>query len=497
MSYAQLIDQVERAAAVLAELGVRKGDRVALALPNCPQFVIGYYGAARIGAVAVGIDPRFTTRELTAILSDSGACVLVAMPPMLALLSDARLPELKAQVAVSFGQAPVPSTTPSAGAGPSERHEWNALMSAERAPAPPEPIDPESDLAALLYTGGTTGSPKGVMLTHHNLVRNAAQGASWFTGVEAGKERILCLLPFFHAYGMTVGMNVGIRIGAELVLVMGFDPAATVKIIEEKRPTMMPGVPLIFGALCQVAEGRDLTSIRACLSGADALQTPVRERFETITGGRISEGFGQTETSPSTHANPLFGVRKAGSFGLPLPDTDCRIVDLENPELELPPGQKGQLLISGPQVMRGYWNRPEESRSVLKAGWLATGDVAWMDEDGFFFFVDRIRDTIKVKGYGVFPSEVEQVLMSHPGIKGACVVGTPDERDGHALIAFVVPGQPGLTEWEILEWCQDRSTGLAPYKQPRRIVFRDSIPMTPMGKPLRRELRDEALGRNA
>lgn len=496
LTYSGFLEQAERFAAALLSHGVGRGDRVAIALPNCPQFVIAYYGAVRIGAVAVGVDPRFTTRELEAVLSDSGARLLVAMEPTLALVPFANLPTLNEVISVSLAPPGATTAFPPQADGSPVRCTWSAFMADEAEEVPALTLQPALDIAALLYTGGTTASPKGVMLSHKNLVTNAAQGASWFTGVEPGKERVLCILPFFHAYGMTVCMNVGIRIGAELVMTLGFDPAAAVTLIEEKRPTMVPGVPAVFGALCQAAEGRDLSSIRACLSGADALQSVVRERFEAITGGRISEGFGQTETSPSTHANPLFGTRKAGSFGLPLPDTDCRIVDLANPDQDVTPGEKGQLLIAGPQVMMGYWNRPDETEQTLRDGWLATGDVAWMDDEGFFYFVDRIRDTIKVKGYSVFPSEIEAVLLRHPAIKSACVVGAPDEREGEALVAFVVLATPGTTEPEILEWCRDRATGLAPYKQPRRVVFRDALPMTPMGKPLRRELRTQAMAQS-
>jgi long-chain acyl-CoA synthetase len=514
LSYAELLDEVEKLAAALAALDVAKGDRVGLILPNSPQFVIGYYAALRIGAIAVGNNPLYTQRELTHQLSDSGCKVVIVLDQLYPTLGAARaqLPDLDHVVVTRITDymrpplswlAPLKFRREARAEGrpwppvPSgaEVRWWRDLI-AEPHPIPNvAEVDPRNDVAALVYTGGTTGLSKGAMLTHFNLVANATQNKAWFPGLTDGQEAGLCVLPFFHSYGMTVCMNIGILEAAKLILIpKPSDLDQVLKAIEKERPTLFPGVPRLYIAINEAAAKRDvdMTSIKACFSGAAKMPGAVLERFESATGGTIVEGYGLTETSPTTHANPITGVRKEGSVGLPFPDTDCRVVDLDDPTKHVPPGEEGELLISGPQVMAGYWNKPEETGSVFVDGWFRTGDVVRMDPDGYFYIVDRIKEMIIVSGFNVYPNEVEEVIYRHPKVAKVAVIGIPDETTGEALKAFIVLHEGDTaTESEIIEWCRDPETGLAGYRVPKRIEFRDSIPETMVGKVLRRVLVEE------
>jgi len=356
-------------------------------------------------------------------------------------------------------------------------------------------IDPAEDLAVLQYTGGTTGVSKGAMLTHRNLVANVHQCLAWFPDIRMGKESILCTLPFFHSYGMTVDMNFGVLSGSTLVLIPNpRDLHMVLKAITKHRPTLFPGVPAMYIALINnpdVQSGKmDVTSIRACLSGAAPLPVEVQQEFERLTGGKLVEGYGLSESSPVTHANPLDGIRKAGSIGMPVPNTEVRVVDVEDRAKELPLGEIGELAVKGPQVMKGYWNMPEETDNVMDAdGWLYTGDIAQADETGFFYIVDRKKDMIIASGYNIYPRDVEEVIFEHPKVEDVAVAGIPDPKRGETVKAYVVlkEGQTA-TEEEIIEFCRDK---LSKYKVPTAVEFRTELPKTMVGKVLRRVLVEE------
>jgi long-chain acyl-CoA synthetase len=513
LTYRKLVAEVERCSSVLAGLGVQKGDRVALIMPNCPQFVIGYYAAARVGAIAVGNNPLYTQREMTHQLRDCGAKVVFVADLMYAdfasVFAELQIPHViviglqeympfpkkqlapfavfrKSQKAQGKPWPPVPSGAPV--------KRWHDLMHAA-GPAPvAAQVDPVNDTAGFIYTGGTTGVSKGAMLSHRNLVANAMQGAA-YVGLQDGVESILCALPFFHSFGM-LAMNVGILRAGKLIPVPNpRDLPMVLKEVSKEKATFFPGVPRMFIAINEspLTSKYDLRSVKACVSGGAALPTAVAKRFAEITGGaNLVEGYGLTETSPVTHANPVHGARRSGCIGFPVPDTDCRIVDLADPDKELGPGEAGELQVRGPQVMLGYWNRPEETAHVLHNGWLHTGDIATVDEDGWFRIVDRLKDMVIVSGFNVYPNEVEEVLYHHPKITKVCVVGVPDERTGEAVKAFIVlkEGETATPE-EILTWCKDPANGLAGYRVPKQIEFRDSLPETMIGKVLRRVLQEE------
>ncbi len=517
MTYAQLAKQVRQFSGVLASLGVRRGDRVGLVLPNCPQYVIAYYATLRLGAVIVGNNPLYTERELSHQLKDAGIEVLVTldvlypkvdtvrdevglrevivgkvsdfMPFPLNLLAPRQIK--KHQIAAGERWPPVP---------PGAKVKWWKEAMAGSYPAvPPAEVDATNDLAGLIYTGGTTGLSKGAMLTHSNLVSNVMQGASWFPGLRDGREGMMCIIPFFHAYGMTVAMNLGISIAAKLVLMPQFQLQPTLKAIQKEKPTLFPGVPRLYIAINEGTESSkyDLRSIRACLSGAAPLPLAVAEKFEAITGSRVVEGYGLTETSPITHANPIEGLRKEGSIGLPIPDTVARIVDLDDWTKEVPPGSEGELAIAGPQVMKGYFNKPDDTDGMINEApdgtrWLLTGDIAKMDEQGYFYVVDRKKDMILVSGFNVYPTDIEQVIYRHPKVEKVCVAGVPDSTTGEAVKAYVVlkKGERATSE-EIRGFCRDEEFGLTGYKVPKLVEFRDSLPETLVGKVLRRVLQQE------
>ncbi len=351
-------------------------------------------------------------------------------------------------------------------------------------------VDPE-EVALLQYTGGTTGFSKGAMLTHYNLVSDVVQCVSWNQEAEKGKERMLSVLPFFHVYGMTVAMNEAIYLAATIILLPRFQVDDTLEAIKAYRPTRFPGVPTMYIAIINHPRVKEynISSIKVCSSGSAPMPVEALKRFEELTGGKISEGYGLTEASPVTHANPFSGQRKIGSIGLPRPDTDARIVDLETGEKDLPPGQEGELCIRGPQVMKGYWNRPEETVKSLRGGWLFTGDIARMDEEGYFYVVDRKKDMIICGGYNVYPREVEEVLYQHPKILEACAVGVPDPYRGETVKAFVVLKETErATSEEIIAYCQKN---MAKYKAPTLVEFRKELPKSHVGKVLRKILREE------
>jgi long-chain acyl-CoA synthetase len=372
--------------------------------------------------------------------------------------------------------------------------DFAAMLASSSEDAPQASVGAE-DLALLQYTGGTTGVPKGVMLTHRNLVANTLQCRAWMPSLRDGQEVFLGVIPFFHVYGMTACMNLAVATGGTMVLLPRFATKDVLRTIVKSRSTIFIGVQAMYVAINNFPDvGRyDLSSIRICISGAGPLHAEVQERFETLTGGKVVEGFGLSEASPVTHVTPIFGRRKKGTIGLPLPDTDARIVDLESGTRELPVGEAGELIVRGPQVMQGYWHRPEESAAVLRNGWLHTGDIATVDDDGYFAIVDRKKDMIKTKGENVYPREVEEVLFRHPKIKDAVVVGVPEEFMGEMIKAYVVLKDGATaTEDEIIEYC---GRDLAKFKTPKAVEFRSELPRTMVGKVLRRVLLDEEVKR--
>jgi long-chain acyl-CoA synthetase len=519
LSYGWLLKEVERFSAVLAGLGVAKGDPVGLILPNCPEYVIAWYACMRIGAIAVGNNPLYTERELEHQIKDSGARVMVVLDQVYARFGRIRdaagVQEVIAVRLNRYMPAPIKWLAPLKFRSDAKKHEtplpfippehevrwWSDAMKAA-GPVPPvaRVEDPEKECAALIYTGGTTGLSKGAMLSHMNLVANARQATAWFPVVRQGEDGILASLPFFHSFG-TLAMNFSMTKAAKLVLIPRFEIDMVLKALSREKPSLFPGVPRMYIALNEDPRTpkHDLKSLKACISGAAPLPMAVAKRFEAITdGAKVVEGYGLTECSPVTHANPLMGERREGSIGMPLPDTDVKLTDLDEPDRIVPQGDRGEMCIRGPQVMLGYWNRPDESAMVIRDGWLHTGDVAVMSPDGYFTIVDRIKDMIIVSGFNVYPTEVEAVLYHHPKILKCAVAGVPDATTGERVKAYIVlrEGESATAE-EITAWCRDPEQGLTGYRVPKDIEFRDSLPETLIGKVLRRALQDEERHRAA
>ncbi|MGE5124891.1 MAG: long-chain-fatty-acid--CoA ligase [Betaproteobacteria bacterium] len=500
LTYAELRERSLRFATALFRLGVRKGDRVALVLPNCPQYVVALYGALRLGAIVVNTNPMYVARELREQLEDSGSETVVILDQLLPRLREVQAATRVRHVVVVglTGALPWPARVVArlvrrwrgeAVALPRERglHDFDGLVRG----APPDPPGADLsplDVALLQYTGGTTGTPKAAMLTHRNLVANSLQAAAWFPRAGEAREVFLGVLPLFHVYGFTTVLLFGVAVAAEIVLLPRPRPLELVlEALRRFRATLFNGVPTLYAGLAEHprAEEYDLRTGVLCVSGAAPLTRQLSERFEALTGGRLVEGYGLTETSPLTHCTPLFGERRTGSMGVPIPGTEARIVDLETGE-PLPPGQDGEIAVRGPQVMLGYWQRPEETAEVLRDGWLLTGDVGHMDADGFFYVVDRRKDMIDASGFKVLPREVEEVLGMHQAIAEAVVAGVPDAYRGETVKAYVVlrPGQHASSE-EIVDFCR---LHLAPFKVPRQVEVRSELPKSTVGKYLRRVL---------
>ncbi len=504
--YAELDALVNKFARALIGLGVKKGDRVALMLPNIPQMVIAYYGTLRTGAVAVPTNPLYHEHELEVQLRDSGAETLVAVDMFHPVISHI-LPKTNVRNLILCGIKdflpfplnvlyPIKARIDKEWVGVKRVppiYDFLALMKNESSAAVNMPVSP-GDVALFQYTGGTTGIPKGAILTHRNLVVNAVQSRAWLNLRNEGEAVILAVIPFFHVYGMTTAMNLGILIGAEQILLPKFHTKEVLRFIAKYRPQIFPGIQAMYLAIAHYPKIHryDLSSLTVALSGAGPLMHEVQEQFESLTKARIVEGYGLSEASPVTHANPIFGNRKVGSIGLPWPDTDARIVDIETGMNVLPMGEAGELVVRGPQVMKGYWNKPGETAEALRKGWLHTGDIAKMDEDGYFSIVGRIKDMIKTVGENVYPREVEEVLYTHRKVKEAAVVGLPNEEYlGEKIKAYIVlkEGETATAE-EIIEYCRDQ---LSKFKVPKEIEFRDQLPKTLVGKVLRRVLKDEEM----
>jgi long-chain acyl-CoA synthetase len=505
ISYRRLNEMANRFAACLSALGAGKGDRVAILLPNVIPCVISYYAALKIGAIAVMCNPQHTDRELLFQFQDSAATVLITVD-LLANRMIALRPqtELKQIIHTSFGDyLPLaPSLFFRLFAGrkglttrvqPAENvYRWKNVLSTYSANHHRPGISMD-DVAMIQYTGGTTGVAKGVMLTHANLSFQTQQIDAWFPQFAGQDEIMLGALPFFHSFGLTCSMNNAIFAGWTNVLIPSPKPEKLLAAIRKYRPTFVPLVPTMYIALLNHPGIRktSMTCIKGCFSGSAPLPLEVIRKFEGLTGAAISEGFGLTEAAPITHANPFNGVRKVGSVGLPFPDTECRIVDLENGTHDVPVGETGELLIRGPQVMKGYWNDPQETARALKDGWLFTGDIARMDESGYFYIVDRIKDMVISGGHNVYPREIDEVLYGHPKIKEACAIGLPHASRGEQIKVFVVPVEgESVTSGELIEYCQTR---LADYKLPTEFEFRKDLPKSVVGKILRKVLREEAL----
>jgi long-chain acyl-CoA synthetase len=502
LTFETLRELTGRFAAALVRLGIRPGDRVAVHLPNCPQFLIAYYGTLRTGATVVPFNPLYVAREIGQQLADSGAEASVTLDVLYPRIAEVRAQTRVREVIVTGIQDFFPPLLRTL--YPLKARREKVTVHVPRAPdvhrlidligkparAPEVPVDPAS-VAVLLYTGGTTGIPKGAMLTHRNLVSNVLQARSWFTQLHPGEDTGIAVLPFFHSYGMTSAMNFCVSSGTRLALLPRFQPDQVLKAIARYRPKVFPGVPTMYTAINNHPDVTkyDLRSIGACISGAAALPVEVQSRFESITGGRLVEGYGLTEASPITHANPILGTRKAGSIGIPFPDTDARIVDLEGGMTTLGPGEVGELIIRGPQIMQGYWNRADETAGVLRGGWLYTGDMAKMDEDGYFYIVDRKKEMIITGGFNVFPREIEEALYTHPAVLEAAAIGVPDRYKGEVAKAFVVlKSGAQATPGELIDHCRKL---LAPFKVPRDVAFREQLPKSLVGKILRRVLAEE------
>jgi len=508
MTYRALVNAVDRFAGALHGLGVGKGDRVALILPNCPQNVIAFFAVLRLGAVVVQHNPLYTAPELHHQLADSGATVAIVYDGAYSRLADAQPGTAVRHVIVTSLADYLPSGKRLAlrlpfGSVREKRQQlvtplpsdadvlhFGELLDSSAQP-PHVPISPEHDLALLQYTGGTTGLPKGAMLTHRNLVANAHQATGWDPAMERGHETVLAALPIFHVYGLTMCLTVNMLAAGTLVLLPTFDLGLLFKAIDKWRPTIFPGVPPMYD---QIVRSRrtakhDLRSIRTCVSGAMRLPPETVEKFEELTGARLVEGYGLTESSPVALANPLNANARPGTIGVPVPGTDVRIADLDDPSRDVPLGAAGELCVQGPQIFSGYWGQPEETTAMLHDGWLHTGDVAVMDQHGFVTIVDRKRDVIMASGFSVFPSEIEDVLAEHPAVKDCAVAGVPHYYRGETVKAFVVldPDQR-VTEADLRAFCAAR---LVAYKVPALFEFRDDLPHNILGKVLRRVLRAE------
>ncbi len=504
MSYRELDTATDKFATALNSLGVKKGDKVALYLPNMPQFVIAYYGIIRIGAVETAISPLYREREVEHQLSDSEAETLVVLDALYPVAEKVLDKTKVKRVIVTSLKEYMPSVKAFLGSLlkkiPSHTVErkpniyfFQELLSQHPANPPKVEIDPKEDLVALQYTGGTTGTSKGAMLTHMNLVSNAVTCAAWLRGTE-GEETFLTVLPLFHIYGMTTGMNAPIYLAGKMVILPKWDVAATLKAIEKNRVTAFCGAPTMYSMLLAHPDmGRyDLKGVRFCISGSAPLPPEVQRKWMEVTNGVLVEGYGLTESSPVTHCNPLdksLKTVKIGSIGLPWPDTDAKIMDMETGEKELAAGETGELVVKGPQIMKGYWKMDEETANVLRDGWLYTGDIAKRDEDGYFYITDRKKDLIKYKGYSVYPREIEDVIYEHPAVKLCAVIGKPDPVAGEIPKAFIVlKDGVAATEEEIKKFVNEK---VAPYKTIRELEFRKELPMTLVGKVLRRVLQEE------
>ncbi len=506
VTYSQLNTMVDKMAACFIDFGITKGDSVALLLPNVIPCVAAYYALLKIGAVTVMNNPLYTDRELEHQFNDSNSKVLVTLDLLCNRMIDLRKKtSIKQIIYTSIGDyLPFPKSLLfplvakkkklAADVKPaSEVYKWKEIMKKYPASAPEAKLEWD-DVAMYQYTGGTTGVSKGVMLTHSNLSKQLQQANSWFPSLKDGVEKTLSALPFFHIFGLTTAMNYTVAKGWGNILVPKPQPEQLLEAFRKFKPSFAPLVPTMFiGMLAHPdIKKTDLSCIKGCFSGSAPLPIEVIKEFEDISGGVIVEGFGMTETCPVTHMNPFNPAkRKVGSVGIPVPDTIAKIVDIETGTKEMPIGVEGELLVKGPQVMKGYHNRPDATAETIRDGWLHTGDIAKMDEDGYFYIVDRIKDMIISGGYNVYPRDIEEVLYEHPKVMEACSIGVPHKHRGEAVKAFIVLKESETaTAKELIEFCEKH---LAKYKLPTEIEFRNELPKTNVGKILRKDLRKEEL----
>lgn len=491
LTYAEIKAQVDRLATALAGLGIGKGDRVGIMLPNCPQYLISFFAIVRLGAIVANVNPLYTPREVEMVARDSGMRAIITLDVLTGIVRDIQTQsQIECILTTSLEayttglQAPAPT--------PADTLSFEELIACVNVPNLPRiEIDPAEDVAILQYTGGTTGVPKGAMLTHANIFAVTLQCAVWSSYfVERGDERFLLVLPFFHVYGLVVGAIFGVWCGAMQILIPKFDVKLLLAAIERHQPTFFPGVPTLFISMLNHpgAKRAGLDRVRRFNSGSAPLPLEVLEQFEQMSGAVLYEGYGMTETAALATTTPTLSKRKPGSIGLPVTGTTCKIVDLKTGEREVPVGEAGELCLRGPQVMKGYWNRPQETAAAIRDGWLYTGDIARMDEDGYFTIVQRKKDMIIVSGFNVYPTEIEDVLFTHQAVKEVAVIGVPCPYRGEAVKAFIIKNDDvAVAVEELIEYCRAR---LARYKVPSFIEFVQSLPKSTIGKVLRRELQD-------
>ncbi len=503
-TYRQIGDLADRIARGLQGRGVGKDHRVGLFLPNCPYFIAAYYGILKTGATVVNFNPLYAEQELIKQVTDSGTEIMFTLdlaalhPKLVPLLAKTGLKTIV--VCPMTGILPFPKNllfpivkrSEVARVPKTEPHLPLAKLTAGP-PGKPQPVEiAPDDVAVLQYTGGTTGVPKGAMLTHANITANTEQSMLWFPRVEPGRERVMGVLPFFHVFAMTAVMNLAIRAGAEILMMPKFDLMDCLALIDKKKPTLFPAVPTIYTAInnCPTIGKYDLSSIRFCISGGAGLPVDVKQKFEDLTGCTLVEGYGLTESSPVAAVNPINGVNKPGSIGLPLPGTTIEIHDRETPGKTLGIGERGEICIIGPQVMKGYWNKAEETANTLREGRLHTGDVGYMDAEGYTFIVDRIKDLILAGGYNVYPRTVEEAIYQHPAVEECIVAGIPHEYRGQTVKAFIkLKAGQHLDTDGLIQFLGDK---LSPIEMPKEVEFRDDpLPKTMIGKLSRKAILEE------
>ena len=508
-SYAELGAMVDRAAAGFRRLGVDKGVKVGLFLPNCPQFVVAYFGILKAGGTVVNYSPLYSEEELAYQIEDSETDIMVTLglaalyPKMAALLARTRVRKLvvgQLQDVLPFPKNllfPLLKRSEIAKVPDDDEHvPFRRLLDNDGGHEPPE-IDPREDIAVFQYTGGTTGVPKGAMLSHANLHANIHQALQWNPTLEPGRERMMGVLPFFHVFAMTVVMNFTIAIGGAIVMRPRFELDPVLQDITKKKPTLFPGVPTMYTAIVNHPKpgSFDLTSIKTCMSGGAPLPVEIKRRFEELSGCKLVEGYGLTESAPIAASNPFEGVNKEGSVGMPVPGTTITIVDKEDPLKILAQGEDGEICISGPQVMKGYWRQEDATAEAIVEGRLRTGDVGHLDEDGYVFIIDRKKDLVLVSGFNVFPRNVEEAIYRHPAVEEVTVIGVPDDYTGEAVKAFVKLGEGAALEAdELLAFLRDK---LGRHEAPKHIEFRGELPKTMIGKLSKKELVAEEAARRA
>jgi long-chain acyl-CoA synthetase len=509
LTYAEVGDQTNRLAAGLQARGIGRGQRVGLFLPNTPYYIAAYFAVLKTGATVVNFNPLYSVEELVQQAQDSSISAMVTLDLVVLFDKVAELaeqglietvvvcpfadllPRFKGLLFRIFKRGDLAHAESSAVARRCVT--WDKLIDND-GQFEPAAINPKEDIALLQYTGGTTGTPKGAMLTHANLTTNVDQMLSWNNDIRIGQERIIGILPFFHVFAMTAVMNLGLRMGATLILMPRFEIGQAVALMRQHRPTILPGVPTLFGALINHpgTSRDDLSSLRICISGGAALPHELRKEFEAFAGCSLVEGYGLSETSPVATCNPFGGIEKKNSIGQPLPATYISIRSLEDPSKEMPIGEPGEICIKGPQVMPGYWNRPDETANAFVDGHFRTGDVGYMDADGFTFIIDRIKDMINASGFKVYPRRIEEAILEHASVAEVTVIGIPDDYRGEAPKAFVrLNANSSLTAEELLAYLEPH---LSKLEMPAAIDFRDELPKTMIGKPSKKELREETGG---